>query len=121
MNRSAFVLAAALSLAGLAAHAESPDPSGQFAASAGSSVSRAQVQAELREFKQQGVDPWAQDYNPLASFHGSRTRAEVVREFLGSRAEVAAMNAEDSGSRYLAVRKESGAPRQLAGTPRSAH
>lgn len=55
MNRTAIVLAAALSLAGLAAHAETPDPSGQFAAHAGSpGVTRAQVRAELEEARRNG-------------------------------------------------------------------
>jgi hypothetical protein len=120
MNRTALILAAALSLAGLAARAESPDPAGQFAARAASTVSRAQVEAELRAFRQHGVDPWADEYDQLASFRSGRTRAEVVGEFLANRDAAAAMNAEDSGSGYLAAHKPAQALPYLAGTPRNA-
>jgi hypothetical protein len=55
MNRTVFALAAALSLAGLSAHAESPDPSGQFAARPGSpTLTRAQVRAELERARLSG-------------------------------------------------------------------
>ena len=120
MNRTILALAAALSLAGLSAHAETPDPSGQLAARAGSSLlTRAQVRAELRAFQQQGVNPWADEYDQLAAFRSSRTRTEVTTEFLRSREEVEAMTAEDSGSRYLAARKVLESLPVLAGTPRN--
>jgi hypothetical protein len=55
MNRTVLALAAALSLAGLSAHAESPDPSGQFAARPGSpTLTRAQVRAELEQARRNG-------------------------------------------------------------------
>jgi hypothetical protein len=60
------------------------------------------VQEELRQFRMAGNSPWADEYNPLAQFRSSRTRAEVTAEYMGSRATVAALNAEDSGSSYLA-------------------
>jgi hypothetical protein len=74
-----------------------------------STASRAQVQDELRQFRQAGANPWADDYNPLAEFHGSMTRAEVTAGFLASRNEVAAMGAEDSGSSYIARTNTPGA------------
>jgi hypothetical protein len=121
MNRAILALAAALSLAGLSAHAETPDPSGQFAARAGSSsLTRAQVRAELRAFQQQGPNPWADEYDQLADFRSSRTRSEVAAEFRRSREEAEAMTAEDSGSRYLAVRKVAESFPLLAGTPSNA-
>ena len=62
----------------------------------------AQVMDELRQFRQAGASPWADDYNPLASFRGGMTRAEVMAEFHRGRAATAALTAEDSGSSYLA-------------------
>jgi hypothetical protein len=67
-----------------------------------STASRAQVQDELRQFRQAGINPWADEYNPIAGFRSSMTRAEVTAEFMASRQAVAAMSAEDSGSSYLA-------------------
>lgn len=72
-----------------------------------STASRAQVQDELRQHRQAGINPWADDFNPLAQFTGSMSRAEVTAEFMGSRSTVAAFSAEDSGSTYLA---RAGAP-----------
>lgn len=66
-----------------------------------STKSRAEVRAELDGFKKSGVNPWAMTYNPLASFVSSKTRAQVVADFLANRDAVAALNGEDSGSRYL--------------------
>jgi hypothetical protein len=56
------------------------------------------VQAELFAFKKAGVNPWSGTYDPLKYFVSSRTRASVTAEYLASRDDVAAMNAEDSGS-----------------------
>jgi hypothetical protein len=78
----------------------------------------AEVRAELAQFKASGVDPWADEYNPVQQFHGDRTRADVQAEFMQSRDEVAAMNGEDSGSIYMASRAPSNAPRFLAGMRR---
>ncbi|HMA08735.1 MAG TPA: DUF4148 domain-containing protein [Ramlibacter sp.] len=85
-----------------------------------STKSRAQVQAELKQFQQSGSDPWAMQYDPLARFTSSRSRAQVEAEYLASRQEVAAMTGEDSGSAYLA-RNESvaGHATRLAGHPRN--
>jgi len=54
MNRSTLLLAGLLSLAGIAAHAESPDPSGQFAAHVSSGKTRVQVRAELQDAQRSG-------------------------------------------------------------------
>ena len=67
-----------------------------------SSRSRAEVQAELAQYKQAGVNPWSNSYNPLKSFVSTKTRDQVTAEFLGARDQVAAFTREDSGSAYLA-------------------
>jgi hypothetical protein len=118
MNRIALALAAVLSLPVLAVHAESPDPSGQFAASAPAGKTRAQVNAELAQYRAAGVNPWSMSYNPLASFHSAKTRAQVQAEFEADRAGVAAMTGEDSGSAYLAAhRQDARDGNQFAGQP----
>ena len=105
---------AALSFAALAAHADDADPSGQFAAAPGSQAARTEVQAQYHR----GVSPWSTSYNPLTTFRSQRTRAEVTAEYLASRNAVAALTSEDSGSAYLAARKQPAfGGRQLAGTP----
>ena len=117
MNRKSLALAAILSVAGFAAQAETPDLSGQFAQGAPAQATRTQVQAELGQYRQAGVNPWSTSYNPLKTFRSERTRAEVQGEYLASRNAVAAMTAEDSGSAFLAARKPAVSGRQLAGTP----
>lgn len=67
-----------------------------------STASRAQVQEELRQHLQAGINPWADDYNPLAQFSSSMTRAQVTADLMDSRRAVAALYGEDSGSVYLA-------------------
>lgn len=67
-----------------------------------STASRAEVQAQLAQFKQTGPSPWSNQYNPLAKFSSRLTRAQVVAEFTTARDEVAALTGEDSGSAYLA-------------------
>jgi len=84
-----------------------------------STATRADVQAQLGAFKQAGVNPWAQAYNPLATFASRQTRAQVTGEFLQSRDEVEALTAEDSGSFHLSQRNLAGAP-VLAGQPQAA-
>jgi hypothetical protein len=63
---------------------------------------RAEVQAELAQYKASGVNPWSTQYNPLRQFRSTTTRAEVTAGYLAARAEVAALTGEDSGSAYLA-------------------
>lgn len=96
MNRN-IAFALVLSAAG-AVQADDPTPEPGFQ----STRSRAEVIAEMQQFRRSGIDPWAQDYNHLARFQGSRTRAEVRNEYIAERAAVAALNGEDSGSVYLA-------------------
>ena len=67
-----------------------------------STATRAQVQEDLLHFRLAGVNPWADDHDPLAQFRSSMTRSEVIADFLASRTAVAAFSGEDSGSNYLA-------------------
>jgi hypothetical protein len=83
-------------------------------------TSRAAVQADLREFKQSGVNPWSNQYNPLRHADFERSRAQVGNEYLSARERVAAFTAEDSGSAYLAASSASPAPVHVAGQPRNA-
>jgi len=114
-SRLAFAI---LSFAAFAAHADDADLSGQFAHSAAGTQTRAQVEAQLTEYRQAGVNPWSTSYNPLKSFKSERSRAQVQAEYIASRDAVTAMAAEDSGSAYLAARKPAtDASHQLAGQP----
>jgi len=63
---------------------------------------RAEVQAELAQFNQAGVDPWSFDYDQLAQFKSVKTREAVQAEYLAERDLVAALMGEDSGSAYFA-------------------
>ena len=67
-----------------------------------STLSRAQVQQELAQFKASGVNPWSQSYDQLAGFQSNRSRADVTAEYVRSRDAVAAFTGEDSGSAFLA-------------------
>jgi len=91
-----------------------------YADPAPAATPRAAVQAELRAFKQSGVNPWANQYNPLRHATAERSRAQVRDEFLASRDRVAAFTAEDSGSAYLAATSVAPEGVHLAGQPRSA-
>lgn len=118
MNRTALTLAAVLSVAAVAAHAEDADPSGQFAATIAPQATRAQVVAQYNEFRASGVNPWSTSYNQLTGFKGRKTREQVRADYLASRDAVAAMTGEDSGSAFLSARATgSTASRQLAGEP----
>ena len=82
-----------------------------------SSKSRAEVQAELTQFKQAGTSPWSIQYNPLAKFKSETSRTQVTAAYVADRDLVAAFNGEDSGSRVLALRKAGNNGVHLAGQP----
>jgi hypothetical protein len=67
-----------------------------------STKSRAEVRAELAQYRQAGVNPWSTQFNPLRQFRSAKTREQVVADYVAARDEVAALNGEDSGSAYLA-------------------
>jgi hypothetical protein len=81
-----------------------------------SSKTRAEVQADLLQFKQ-GTSPWSMQYNPLRTFKSGTTRAEVTAQYVNSRDQVAALNSEDSGSAYLAQYRVRNTGTTLAGQP----
>ena len=112
MNRTIAIAAIAF-VAASSALAESPLAGDQpFAAAR----SRAEVQAELQQYKASGVNPWSQSYDQLRGFQSTKTRAQVTAEFLQSRNETAALTSEDSGSALLSARTRDVAP-VLAGQP----
>lgn len=84
-----------------------------------SSKSRAEVQAELAQFKQAGTSPWSIQYNPLARFASNTTRAEVTAQYVASRDQVNALTGEDSGSAYLAHYRVRNTGTTLAGLPQT--
>ena len=82
-----------------------------------STMTRDQVRGELQQFQQSGVDPSDQNFNQLAGFRSTTTRAQATAGFLQSRGEVAALTSEDSGSAYLAAHARRDASTVLAGQP----
>lgn len=119
MNRKiaiAFAIAAAASAAGNAFADDITVDNNAFV----SSRSRAEVQAELAQYKRSGVNTWSIAYNPLRSLQGTRSRGEVAGEYIASRNQVAALTGEDSGSAYLARSREIRASTNLAGQPHEA-
>ncbi|MCM2253127.1 MAG: DUF4148 domain-containing protein [Ramlibacter sp.] len=84
-----------------------------------SSRSRAEVQAELSQYKKSGVNPWSISYNQLRGVESRQTRQQVVGEYLAVRGRVAAMTGEDSGSAYL-KNQAVAAGTTLAGQPQRA-
>ena len=102
MNRFAATLLA-VSAAAFAGQvlAESPNAVPEQAFT--STKSRADVQAELAQYKQAGVNPWATSYNPLRAFKSNTTREAVTAEYVAARDQVAAFTGEDSGAAYLSA------------------
>jgi hypothetical protein len=76
---------------------------------------RAQVQAELAQFKQAGVNPWSASFNQLRGVKSTVSRDQVAAEYVGARDVVAAFTGEDSGSAYLAAHQLQQAPSLFAG------
>ena len=85
-----------------------------------SSKTRAEVQAELVQFKQAGNSPWSNQHNPLRAFRSEKSRADVTADYLASRSRVAAFTGEDSGSAFLAQNRSRTAGTTLAGQPQNA-
>ena len=81
------------------------------------SRTRAEVQAELGQFKKAGTSVWSTQYNPLAKFKSETSRAQVTAAYIADRDTVAAFNSEDSGSAVLAQRRVVNGGVQLAGQP----
>lgn len=108
-----FALALVLfATAGVQADDITPEPP-QFI----STLTRAEVIADLQQFRRSGTNPWADAYNPIPAFQGSRSRAEVRAEYIAARNAVAAFNGEDSGSAYLAQARPAHAQQtQIAAT-----
>lgn len=84
-----------------------------------STASRAEVLADLAQYKQAGVNPWSTSFNPLKGFQSTKSVAQVRAEFVAARDEVAAFNGEDSGAAYLTHTARLNVPTSttLAGTP----
>lgn len=116
MNRK--IALAALALAAVAGSASAEDY-GSYNPAVQSSRSRADVQAELAQYRQAGVNPWSTSHNPLRSFTSTASRQQVTGEYLAARERVAAMTGEDSGSALLS-RRERREVSTVAGQPRSA-
>ena len=112
---------AALSVAAAAtAHADDADPSGQFAITVPGTQTRAAVVQQLDQYRAAGVNPWSSTYNPLKTFRGERTRAEVRAEYIRNRDAVSALTGEDSGSAYLSTHQPVATGATLAGQPANA-
>lgn len=116
MNRIATALVvAAAAVAGSAYADDITVDNTQFV----SQKSRAEVVAELGQYKKSGVNVWSTQYNPLKNFKSGKTVAEVRADYIASRNEVNAFTGEDSGSAYLQAsngRVFNGST-TLAGTP----
>ncbi|MCG2594386.1 DUF4148 domain-containing protein [Ramlibacter sp. XY19] len=100
MNRNiafAFVLATAAAAGTAFADDITLEPT-QFV----STLTRAEVRAEMQQARAAGTGAWAPDYDQLAGFRSERSRADVTADYTAERDHVAALNGEDSGSVYLA-------------------
>ncbi|MCD6078034.1 MAG: hypothetical protein K0R89_1972 [Ramlibacter sp.] len=120
MTRKTFTVAAAVLASAFAASAFAETPTivtEPFV----STKSRAEVQAELAQYKRAGVNPWSTQYNPLRSFRSAVTREAVTAEYIASRDVVRALGSEDSGSTYLAQQRSGSYEYStVAGQPRNA-
>ncbi|HSV51432.1 MAG TPA: DUF4148 domain-containing protein [Burkholderiaceae bacterium] len=86
-----------------------------------SSKTRAEVQAELVQYKKAGINPWSTSYNPVAYFRAEKSRDQVRTELAAARVsgELDNLYREDSGSAYLTQVASTPvrASTTLAGTP----
>lgn len=98
------------------AWADDPTPEPTYNAS---TLTRAEVQADLVRFKRVGVNPWSTSYNPLRHASSAKSRAEVKQEYLAARDEARALAAEDSGASWRG-RTATPAPTLLAARPATA-
>ena len=115
MNRKSLIVALAIVAATGNSYAESyTEHNTPFV----STASRTEVSAQLA---QQGVDPSSNRYNPLAQFRSTKTRAEVVAEYVAGRDVVNALTGEDSGSAFLAGGAIAAGQARLAGQPGAAY
>ncbi|WP_332815200.1 hypothetical protein [Ramlibacter sp.] len=80
--------------------------------------SRAEVQAEVmsnRDTLTAAASEWRMQANEPKQLMSGRTRAQATAEYVGSRDQVHALNAEDSGSAYFAQMPQQAGPTQVAG------
>lgn len=101
-HRIAFIAAIAAALVAGTARAEGPLE--DFRPMAGT-LTRAEVQADLMKHRAQVTSyaaEWMQQQPTMAQARTATTREEVRAAYIAARDEVRAMNAEDSGSGYLA-------------------
>lgn len=117
MNRKIAIAIVTIAAAAGSAFAEDYD---SYNPAMQSSLSRAEVHAELAQFKQSGVNPSSKTYNPLHGFRSTTSRDAVAAEYLASRNRVAAFTGEDSGSAYLARSPSTSGSITVAGQPRAA-
>lgn len=70
-----------------------------------STRTRAEVQAEVTgqaEALRMASSEWSMQLGEPAPSHSTLTRSQAIQDYVASRQEVNALNAEDSGSSYLA-------------------
>jgi len=99
MNASKFLAIAAIAAVSFGAQADEADAS-QYGVQFNGTKTRAEVQAQLAA---KGVNTYSISYNPVTSFQGKLSRAQVTADYLASRDQVAAVTGEDSGSAFLAA------------------
>ena len=86
-----------------------------------SSRTRAEVQAEVMgqgEALRMASSEWSTQQDAAVLPQSTLTRAQVTQEYIASRREVNALNAEDSGSSYLASLPRRGGGLIMAGSDR---
>lgn len=84
-----------------------------------SNRSRADVQAELMrgaELGRTGASEWSMQHNELPQPKTAYTREQARSEYKNAREDVHALQAEDSGSSYFAIRSKSAIPGNASAT-----